>query len=130
MSFPSYVKYTDSEPANTFCERYAANLRDALSEHPEDELEIKQQILILSQSFKKDDEIIDLAFELLAKDTEGIYANDCYLILARVYTDKKEIAKAIEYYRKTIEVDPSYEEAIMELATLYENQLNYDALDL
>jgi tetratricopeptide (TPR) repeat protein len=126
MSFPPYLKSIADHPAETYYERYIANLRDALREHPEDELHLKQQILLLSHVNGKEDEVIDLALELIALDVDKIYACDCFLILARMYANKKETTEAIEYFRKAIAADPEDDTAIMELATLYENQFDYD----
>ncbi|HEY4788089.1 MAG TPA: tetratricopeptide repeat protein [Bacteroidales bacterium] len=127
MNYLPYLKSVADEPAATYIERSIANLRNALYEHPEDELQLKQQILILSQIKGKEDEVIGLAFELIALDVDKIYALDCYLILGRMYAQKKETTKAIEYYRKVIADYPTEQEPILELAELYENQFDYDA---
>lgn len=126
MSLP-YLKSVAAQPAETYIERTIANLRNALREHPEDELYLKHQILLLSQTEEKEDVVIALAFELMALDLEKIYAADCFLILARSYVQKKDTKEAVIYYRKAIAADPELDPAITELAELYENQFDYDA---
>jgi tetratricopeptide (TPR) repeat protein len=126
MHLPSYLNQISFEPKETYTERQLVNLRKALDEHPEDKLQLMQQILILMQS-QEVDEVIPFAFELLKVDKEMKYADDVYLILARTYADKKDSNQAIEYYRKTIATNPTIEEAIMELADLYVKQLDIDA---
>jgi len=127
MSYLPYLNPVADEPAETYIDRRIADLRNALREHPEDELHLKQQILILSQTKEKEDEVINLAVELLALDVDKIYAFDCFLILARMYTEKADTSTAIEYYRKAIAADPTAMEPITELAALYEKQYDYDA---
>jgi len=129
MSFLPYLKSVADEPAATYIERRIDNLRNALREHPEDELHLKQQILLYSQVDEKEDEdeVIGLALELIAIDVDKIYACDCFSILARMYAKKDETTKAIECYRKAIAADPECDETIMELAALYENEFDYDA---
>ena len=122
----SYLENVSDEPRETYFERKLASLRQALVEHPEDKLQLMQQILIYMHIKGKDDEIIQYAFDLLEIDNEKKYANDAYLILARSYVNKKETDQAIYYYRETIKVDPSHEEAIMELAELYEKQQDFN----
>ena len=126
MNLPSYLNQISFEPKETYIERQLASLRKALEEHPEDKLQLKQQILILMQG-KDADEVISLAFELLEADEEKKYIDDVYLILARTYADKKDSNQAIEYYRKTIANNPCIEEAILELAKLYIKQSDIDA---
>lgn len=58
MNFLPYLKSVADQPAATFIERNIANLRNALLEHPEDELHLKQQILLFSQLKEKEDEVI------------------------------------------------------------------------
>lgn len=127
MTFLPYLTSVADQPAETYIERSIANLRNALHEHPEDELHLKQQILIYAQIKENEDEVIGLALELIAMDVDKIYAGDCFLILGRMYAKKNETKEAIEYYRKAIAADPKHEEAILELATLYENKFDYDA---
>ena len=126
MNLSSYLNQISFEPKETYTERQLANLRKALEEHPEDKLQLQQQILIHMQG-KNADEVISLAFELLQADEEKKYTDDAYLILARTYADKKDSNHAIEYYRKTIANNPCIEEAIIELAALYLKQSDSDA---
>jgi len=127
MSFMHHLKSVADEPAETYIERSIDNLRDALREHPEDELHLKQQILLYSHINGEADEVIGLALELIAIDADKIYACDCFLILARMYAKKNETTEAIECYRKAMAADPEHNEAIVELAALYENKFDYDA---
>lgn len=127
MNILPYRKSVADEPADTYVERNIAYLRDLLREHPEDELHLKQQILIFSHINEKEDDVIDLAFELMTIDVDKVYVCDCYFILARMYAKKKESKQAAEYYHKAIEADPEHDEAILELADLYESEFDYDA---
>lgn len=121
-----YLKTIPDEPDDTYAERNIAQLRKALREHPEDKLHLMQQLLIWMSVTEEYEEIIRLAEKLLAADTEKKYADDCYFTLARCYAEQKQTEKAIEYYRKTIETNPTIDEAITELMELYEEQFDYD----
>lgn len=97
----------------------------ALVEHPEDEFALKHQLLIYL-SVMEPEEGKALAEEMLAKQDAKKYHDDCYFTLARYYADENDIPKAIEYYRKTIAENPTIDEAITELAEIYEKQFDYD----
>jgi tetratricopeptide (TPR) repeat protein len=126
MRLLSYLNHVPDKPAETYIERQLANLHSALDEHPEDKVQLMHQILVFM--FAKDpDEIIRYAFELLEADEEMEYTDEIYTVLARTYADKNDINQAIEYYRKTIAIDPSNEAAIMDLAALYEKQKDIDS---
>jgi tetratricopeptide (TPR) repeat protein len=127
MSSLPYLKRVADQPAATYLDRAIANLRDALREHPEDELHLKQQILIYLHVQEKEDETIELASELIEMDVDKIYVFDCFFILARMYAKKNDSIKTIEYYRKAIAANPASDEPIIELASFYETQLDYDA---
>jgi len=127
MNSLPYLKPIAQQPAETYMDRTIANLRNALLEHPEDELHLRQQLLICLQVKENEDEIIRFALELMEMDVDKIYAFDYFLILGRMYARKNDSINTIEYYQKAIAVDPTCCEPILELADFYENQFNYDA---
>ena len=122
-----YLNPVAGEPAETYFDRTIANLRSALLEHPEDELHLRQQILIYMHVQGNVDETIGFALELMEMDVDKIYAFDCFHVLARMYAKKNDTVNTIEYYQKANAVDPTCCEPIIELAAFYEKQLNYDA---
>jgi len=125
MRLLSYLTLVPDKPAKTYIDRQLAYLHNALAEHPEDKVPLMHQILVYM--FCKDpDEIIRYAFELLEADQEMEYTDDIYISLARAYTDKNEPNQAIEYYRKSIAIDPGSSEIIYDLADLYVKQKDID----
>jgi tetratricopeptide (TPR) repeat protein len=127
MKTTPYLGAVDDQPAETYIERTIANLYNLLREHPEDALHLKRHILIYSHINEDEDKVIDLALELIAMDVDKIYANDCFIALARMYAKKNNTLKAIEYYRQALTNDPKGEDTIIELADYYKDQLDYDA---
>jgi tetratricopeptide (TPR) repeat protein len=114
------------QPIVNDMEMRIAKLFDEMADNPQNELYLKHQIMLCSHLTQEHDRTFSFAYDLLEKDTTGIHKADCYLVLARVHNDKKEIDKAIEYYRKTIAVDPKFAEAISELASMYEDKNDFD----
>ena len=127
MKHLPYLKMVAREPAETFLDRTIANIRDAILAHPEDEIHLRQQLLIYLHVHEKTDETIKLALDLMEMDVDKIYAFDCFLVLARMYARKNDSIQTIEYYQKAIATDPACYESIAELAAFYETQLNFDA---
>ena len=122
----SYLSLVPDKPAKTYIDRQLAHLHNLLAEHPEDKVQLMHQILVYM--FCKDpDEIISYAFELLEADQKKEYTDEIYISLARAYTDKNELSQAIEYYRKSIAIDPVSCEIIYDLADLYVKQKDIDA---
>jgi tetratricopeptide (TPR) repeat protein len=127
MSLPSYLAQVSELPSETYIERQIDNLSNAIAEHPEDKVLLKQQLLLWMQATKKIDETIQLAYDLINEDTEKRYTDDAYLILARSFVHKNDTEKAIAYYKDIIALDPTIEEAILELARIYEKKFDYDS---
>jgi len=78
----------------------------------------KIKMLAVSQYNQKNYDEAEKNFEKLIKedkDNASIYYNS----LANIYRDKKEFEKSIEYYQKSIDIDPKYETAYQNLAILY-----------
>jgi len=122
----SYFSLVPDKPAKTYIDRQLAHLHNLLAEHPEDKVPLMNQILVYM--FCKDpDEIIRYAFELLEADQEKEYTDGIYISLARAYADKNEPNQAIEYYRKSIAIDPGCSEIIYDLADLYIKQKDIDS---
>jgi len=120
-----YLKLVPNKPDKTYINRQLAYLHTTLAEHPEDKVPLMHQILVYM--FCKDpDEIIRYAFELLEADQEMEYTDEIYIALARAYAEKNELNQAIEYYRKSIAIDPGCREIIYDLADLYVKQKDID----
>jgi len=125
MRLLSYLSFVPDKPAKTYIDRQLAHLHNLLAEHPEDKVQLMHNILVYM--FCKDpDEIIRYAFELLEADQEMEYTDEIYISLARAYADKNEPNQAIEYYRKSIAIDPASSEIIYDLADLYVKQKDID----
>src|SRR5665213_2489263 len=129
---PYYLQNIADEPRETYFARHIAPIRQALIDHPEpeDAVHILQQLLIYV-SIQDPEERIILAEKLFAMDTKKQYIEDVYIVLARCYAKKNEIKKAVEYYYKGFEIDPTQAEFIIEWAQLYATNLDFDnALDV
>jgi len=125
-SYLPYLQNFPDEPAETYNERRAAMLRQAIVDHPEDELQLLHQLIIFVAVTEHKDELPVLAERLLTLDTEKKFTADVFIILARYYNEKKETSKSIEYYLKTLDVSNDFEEAIIELGEVYEKSSDFD----
>lgn len=123
--FP-YLRTVEEEPRETYVERTIENYRQAIIEHPEDELKLFQQMFIYKSVLGPNEEIMEWAEKLFALDTKKEYITDYHLARARVYADENKIEEAIECYRKYLEIEPTSDEIILDLAQLYMDRFDYD----
>jgi len=130
----SYLKTIPDEPSETYFERLTAQLRQALIDHPEDELRLLNQLIIYDSVDGYSEAVVVMAKRVLELDTDMEYATDAYCILARMYADKGENSEAVKYYKETIrlELEESkkngymFDETIIELGELYEKVKDWD----
>lgn len=133
---PKYQVYLPAVPGENSTEKQAAHLRKLITEHPEDEEYLLNQ-LMLYVSLIDDNETLLLGERMLqiGKLPENIY--DAHLVMARSYANKKDNKKAVLHYNKCITPDSKVEDesvaedndcedAIMELAQLYADAFDYE----
>jgi len=78
----------------------------------------KIRMLAVSQYNQKNYDEAEKNFKKLIKEDQD-NSFSYYNNLANVYRDQKKFEEAIEYYQKSIEVNPQYETAYQNLAILY-----------
>jgi len=130
----SYLKHIPDEPRETYFKRLTDQLRQALIDHPEDELHLLQQLMIYDSVNGDPDEVISMAKRILELDKDLEYASDAYFVMARIYADKGETGEAVKYYNETIRIEQEdckklgflSDEPIIELGELYEKQKDWD----
>ncbi len=135
IKIPAYLNPIPREPQATYLAREIAQLREALKQHPEDELYLTQRLLSYT-SFFDPKEAIRLAGRMSIIDTKNMFTKETYLALGRSYAQENEIEKAIDNYRKGHEIDPSCEDCIIEWGGIhsvlgdFENAIKvYELLD-
>lgn len=129
-----YLTPIDDEPRETYVERTVAQLRRALTEHPEDELYLLHRLMIWLSVSEDHEETMRIARRILEIDTKKEFDFDTLHIMARVFADLKDTGKAIEYYTETIRMNIEklnkiqiiHEEPIIELAEIYEALKDWD----
>ena len=94
--------------------KWIASLKDGIQKYPEHSFFFGH--LIDYYSNNKFDEAMQFADDMLAKDPNNTF----YLyVKGYLYHNMKDYEKAIEFYNKTIEVDPNYAEAYSNLGLIY-----------
>ena len=95
--------------------KWIASLKDGIQKYPEHSFFFGHLIDYYSNN-NKFDEAMQFADDMLAKD----HNNTFYLyVKGYLYHNMKDYEKAIEFYNKTIEVDPNYAEAYSNLGLIY-----------
>ena len=95
--------------------KWIASLKDGIQKYPEHSLFFGHLIDYYSNN-NKFDEAMQFADDMLAKDPNNTF----YLyVKGYLYHNMKDYEKAIEFYNKTIEVDPNYAEAYSNLGLIY-----------
>lgn len=95
--------------------RWLNSLKEGIRKHPEHPFFFGHLIDYYSNN-NKYDEAMKFADDMLAKDP----ANTFYLyVKGYLYHNMKDYDKAIEFYKKTIEIDPKYAEAYSNLGLVY-----------
>ena len=95
--------------------KWIASLKDGIQKYPEHSFFFGHLIDYYSNN-NKFDEAMQFGDVMLAKDP----INTFYLyVKGYLYHNMKDFEKAIEFYNKTIEVDPNYAEAYSNLGLIY-----------
>ena len=95
--------------------KWIASLKDGIQKYPEHSFFFGHLIDYYSNN-NKFDEAMQVADDMLAKDPNNTF----YLyVKGYLYHNMKDYDKAIEFYKKTIEVDPNYAEAYSNLGLIY-----------
>ncbi len=95
--------------------KWIASLKEGLQKYPEHSFFFGHLIDYYSNN-NKFDEAMQFADDMLAKDP----TNTFYLyVKGYLYHNMKDYDKAIEFYKKTVEVDPNYAEAYSNLGLIY-----------
>ena len=95
--------------------KWIASLKDGIQKYPEHSSFFGHLIDYYSNN-NKFDEAMQFADDMLAKDPNNTF----YLyVKGYLYHNMKDYEKAIEFYNKTIEVDPNYAEAYSNLGLIY-----------
>ncbi len=95
--------------------KWIASLKDGIQKYPEHSFFFGHLIDYYSNNNKFDD-AMQFADDMLAKDPNNTF----YLyVKGYLYHNMKNYDKAIEFYQKTIEVDPKYAEAYSNLGLIY-----------
>lgn len=95
--------------------KWIASLKEGIQKYPEHSFFFGHLIDYYSNN-NKYDEAMQFADDMLAKD-----ANNTFYLYVKgyLYHNMKNYDKAIEYYTKTIQVDPNYAEAYSNLGLIY-----------
>ena len=89
--------------------KWIASLKDGIQKYPE-------HLIDYYSNNNKFDEAMQFADDMLAKDPNNTF----YLyVKGYLYHNMKDYEKAIEFYNKTIKVDPNYAEAYSNLGLIY-----------
>ena len=95
--------------------KWIASLKDGIQKYTEHSFFFGHLIDYYSNN-NKFDEAMQFADDMLAKDPNNTF----YLyVKGYLYHNMKDYEKAIEFYNKTIEVDPNYAEAYSNLGLIY-----------
>lgn len=95
--------------------KWIASLKDGIQKYPEHSFFFGHLIDYYSNN-NKYGEAMQFADDMLAKDP----SNTFYLyVKGYLYHNMKDYDKAIEFYKKTIDVDPNYAEAYSNLGLIY-----------
>ena len=95
--------------------KWIASLKDGIQKYPEHSFFFGHLIDYYSNN-NKFDEAMQFADDMLAKAPNNTF----YLyVKGYLYHNMKDYDKAIEFYKKTIEVDPNYAEAYSNLGLIY-----------
>ena len=95
--------------------KWIASLKDGIQKYPEHSFFFGHLIDYYSNN-NKFDEAMQFADDMLAKDPN----NKLYLyVKAYLYHNMKDYEKAIEFYKKTLDIDPAYAEACSNLGLVY-----------
>ena len=95
--------------------KWIASLQEGIQKHPEHPFFFGHLIDYYSNNNKYDEAML-FADDMLAKDPHNTF----YLyVKGYLYHNMKNYDKAIEFYQKTIEVDPKYAEAYSNLGFIY-----------
>lgn len=112
---------SEEKGLTTDATRYYLAAADGMSKEGDKDrlLEIYKKILSLSPS---NTSLRQKVAEIFLK--EGLISSglDEYVHLARIYEERGETAKAREFYRKVLDLQPAKREAIMGLGDLYEKE--------
>lgn len=95
--------------------KWVASLQEGVQKYPEHPFFFGNLIDYYSNN-KKFDEAMAFADEMLAKDPNNAF--NLY-VKGYLYHNMGDYDKAIEYYKKTIEVDPNYAEAYSNIGLIY-----------
>ena len=94
--------------------KWIASLKDGIQKYPEHSF--FGHLIDYYSNNNKFDEAMQFADDMLAKDPNNTF----YLyVKGYLYHNMKDYEKAIEFYNKTIEVDPNYAEAYSNLGLIY-----------
>ncbi len=130
----SYLEHVPDEPMETYFTRLTDQLRQAIIDHPEDEIPLLQQLMIYESVNGEPEDVIRMAKRLLELDKEKEFASDADHVLARMYSEIGDPGEAAKYYKETIRIGLEKskkrgymcDEAIIELGELYEEQKDWD----
>ena len=103
-----------------------AEIRQALVEHPEDELRILHVLHLGYYMQAEYDECLETCERILTLPCEQQYTSEVLNTMGYCYTQKFMRVKAVEHYIKAIEVDPNQGDALNNLGELYVEECNWD----
>ena len=106
---------TDAYKAKGDTAKWVEKLQEGIVKFPENQYFFANLVDYYSSS-NQNDEAMQFADDMLAKDPN----NKLYLyVKAYLYHNMKDYEKAIEFYKKTLDIDPAYAEACSNLGLVY-----------
>lgn len=106
---------TDAYKAKGDTAKWVEKLQEGIVKFPENQYFFANLVDYYSSS-NQNDKVMQFADDMLAKDPN----NKLYLyVKACLYHDMKDYEKAIEFYKKTLDIDPAYAEACSNLGLVY-----------
>ena len=106
---------TDAYKAKGDTAKWVEKLQEGIVKFPENQYFFANLVDYYSSS-NQNDKAMQFADDMLAKDQN----NKLYLyVKAYLYHNMKDYEKAIEFYKKTLDIDPAYAEACSNLGLVY-----------
>ena len=106
---------TDAYKAKGDTAKWVEKLQEGIVKFPENQYFFANLVDYYSSS-NQNDKAMQFADDMLAKDANNIL----YLyVKAYLYHNMKDYEKAIEFYKKTLDIDPAYAEACSNLGLVY-----------
>jgi tetratricopeptide (TPR) repeat protein len=125
MTFPPYLSDVMSyHPMDwTLCEK---RIHQALTDHPEDTVQIMHALKICYYVQEKFDPCIETCEKLLGLYPDITDIAETYNVMGSCYEGKYMYEQAIQNYEKSFELDPESGDCLRNLGDLYTNKIEYE----